>query len=361
MSIPSPGVSPGSPIALTPATLPEFLLAVAPVRPVYIKGPPGIGKSSLVTDFAAAVGLDCVTLLGSQMLPEDLLGVPRIEDGRTRFCPPARIARDTPYCLFLDELPNASKEVQKALYPLVFEKRIDDYVLPAGSVVIAAGNRAEDAAFVNPLSSALLNRLVVVELRASAREWLDWARRNAVHEQVIRYVEARPDHLWSRPPRSEEPFSTPRSWHALSDAMAAFGDALTDEWVGVLAAGCLSPAHAVQFRAFLRQSRLRYDVAKLLKGDIRWPDAPGDRDVLYFLSQSFRAHLVKELPAEPAGIKPPHRELAHAAKALLRSLAAISLEIAQGVVAADEDDRGIPGWFLAEVVRDLPRLAAQAR
>ena len=85
MSIPSPGASPGSPIALTPATLPEFLLAVAPVRPVYIKGPPGIGKSSLVTDFAAAVGLDCVTLLGSQMLPEDLLGVPRIEDGRTRF------------------------------------------------------------------------------------------------------------------------------------------------------------------------------------------------------------------------------------------------------------------------------------
>ncbi len=30
--------SPGSSIALPPATLPEFLLTVAPVQPVYIKG-----------------------------------------------------------------------------------------------------------------------------------------------------------------------------------------------------------------------------------------------------------------------------------------------------------------------------------
>ncbi len=350
-----------TPGALTPGALPEFLLTVAPVRPVYIKGPPGIGKSSLVTQFAASVGLECVTLLGSQMLPEDLLGVPQIENGRSRFCPPARIARATPYCLFLDELPNASKEVQKALYPLVFEKRIDDYVLPAGSIVIAAGNRVEDAAFVNPLSSALLNRLIVVELQVSSREWLEWARRNALHEQVIRYIEARPDHLWSRPSRSEEPFSTPRSWHALSDAMQAFGDTLSDEWIRLLATGCLTPAHAAQFRAFIRQTQLRYDVAKLLKGDIRWPDAPGDRDVLYFLAQTFRAHLVKELPTESTAVRPQHRELAHGAKALLRSLAAISLEIAQGVVVADTDESGVPGWFLAEVVRDLPRLAAQKR
>lgn len=64
---------------LTPGQLTDFLLNVATVRPVFIWGPPGIGKSSLVQEFASQVGLDCVSLLGSQLAPEDLIGVPQIQ------------------------------------------------------------------------------------------------------------------------------------------------------------------------------------------------------------------------------------------------------------------------------------------
>ncbi|WP_046110849.1 AAA family ATPase [Aquincola tertiaricarbonis] len=53
-----------------------FLLQVAPVRPVFIWGPPGIGKSSLVEQFAQDLGLECVSLLGSQLALEDLIGIP---------------------------------------------------------------------------------------------------------------------------------------------------------------------------------------------------------------------------------------------------------------------------------------------
>ena len=91
-------------ISLTQAQLPEFLLNVAVVRPVFIWGAPGIGKSSLVRQFADRLGLDCVSLLGSQLAPEDLIGVPQIVDGKSRFCPPQMIARERAYCLFLDEL-----------------------------------------------------------------------------------------------------------------------------------------------------------------------------------------------------------------------------------------------------------------
>jgi len=90
--------------SLTPSQLSDFLLNVAVVRPVFLWGQPGIGKSSLVTQFAEQLGLPCVSLLGSQLAPEDLIGVPQIEDGVSRFCPPASIARRDPYCLFLDEL-----------------------------------------------------------------------------------------------------------------------------------------------------------------------------------------------------------------------------------------------------------------
>lgn len=93
-----------STISLSQKQLADFLLHIAIVRPVFIWGPPGIGKSSLVMQFAESVGLACVSLLGSQLAPEDLIGVPQIVDGKSRFCPPGMIARDDPYCLFLDEL-----------------------------------------------------------------------------------------------------------------------------------------------------------------------------------------------------------------------------------------------------------------
>jgi len=101
-------------ITVTQKQLSEFLLNVAVVRPVFIWGAPGIGKSSLVEAFAAEVGIPCVSLLGSQLAPEDLIGVPQIIDGTSRFCPPRMIAREEPYCLFLDELNACSHEVQKA-------------------------------------------------------------------------------------------------------------------------------------------------------------------------------------------------------------------------------------------------------
>lgn len=63
---------------LTPSHLTEFLLAVAIRRPVMFWGQPGIGKSALVEGFARDLGLECVSLLGSQLAPEDLIGVPQV-------------------------------------------------------------------------------------------------------------------------------------------------------------------------------------------------------------------------------------------------------------------------------------------
>lgn len=123
-------------------------------------GTPGIGKSSLVRAFAS--------LLGTQLAPEDLIGVLQIVDGRSRFCPPEAIAREEPYCLFLDELNAASPDVQKAFYSLILDRRIGGYELPRGSIVIGAGNRTTDNALARPMASALINRLIHVHLRASA-------------------------------------------------------------------------------------------------------------------------------------------------------------------------------------------------
>ncbi len=350
-----------NPVAhLTQAQLPEFLLHVAIVRPVFIGGQPGIGKSALVQDFAESVGLDCVSLLGSQLAPEDLIGVPQILDGVSRFCPPRMIARTEPYCLFLDELNACSHEVQKAFYSLIHERRVGEYILPKGSIVIGAGNRAQDSAIVKPMSSALLNRMVHVHLKVSARDWLAWAINSEIHPLVIEYIENRPDHLWSAPPKHEEPFSTPRAWHILSDIIHQYGDALFEEShqaaLDALAFGCLSPGHAGQFKAFIKTVRSRYGIDAIFKGKMRWPNKPEERDLLYFLAQSLRARLLKELPPNPKMNQQQH-QLSLRAKDLIKELSRINLEIAQMVVADQGDGHNLPSWFLVEVVRDLPRLA----
>ncbi len=347
-------------IALTQKQLADFLLHTALVRPVFIWGPPGIGKSSLVQQFAAAVGIPCVSLLGSQLAPEDIIGVPQIVEGKSRFCPPAMIARDDPYCLFLDELNACSHEVQKAFYSLIHERRVGDYGLPAGSVVIGAGNRAQDNAIVKPMSSALINRMIHVQLHASHRDWLDWAYQNDIHPWVVEYIQLRPSHLWVEPPKTEETFSSPRAWHMLSEALQQFGDAISDEMLEAVSYGCLSAQHAGQFKAFVKQIRNQYALSAILKGEMKWPDQPGDRDVLYFLALSFRGLLIKELPPGRDGQSAATKRLAHDAKAHIKQLAGISLEIAQLVVAQGESsEESLPDWFMVEIARDLPRIVAK--
>lgn len=346
-------------VTVTPMQLPELLLHVAVVRPVFLWGAPGIGKSSLVREFADSLGLDCVTLLGTQLAPEDLIGVPELVDGRSRFAPPESIARAEPYCLFLDELNASAPEVQKAFYSLILDRRIGAYELPAGSVVIGAGNRATDNALARPMASALINRLVHVHLRASSDDWLKWAAANGIHPWIVDYLVQRPDHLWSAPPKTEEPFSSPRAWHMLSDVLTSYGDDVADETLAMLAFGTLTANHASAFRAYVKTVRHAYDLNAVIKGEAPWPRRPEERDLLYFLAEAFRARLVKELPADKRGASSRGRDLGFRAKTLLVELAEISLECAQLVIASDANGApALPTWFLVEVGRDVPRLMA---
>ncbi len=351
-----------SQVNLTLRQVHEFLLHVATVRPVFIWGAPGIGKSSLVESFAADLGLECVTLLGSQLAPEDLIGIPQIDGGVSRFHPPAMIVRDRGFVLFIDELNVASQEIQKAFYSLILDKRVGEYRLPEGSLIIGAGNRAQDAALARPLPSALVNRMVHVHLKASPREWLDWAERAGIHPWVLDYVRSRPSQLATDvPPAKEEPFSTPRSWHAVSDALHAFGEAVAPDQLDALLFGSLTRDHAVGFKAFLKQIRNRFSVHKILKGEEAWPAAAVDRDLTYFLAQSLRDLLVKELPRGDTGIGRDSRELAQQAKAALTALARIDGELAQLVLTESDAGDRVPDWFVLEIAKELPRLLQERR
>lgn len=287
-------------LALSPPEIVDLLVALPPTRTPFIWGPPGIGKSALVRAAADALSLPCVTLLGTQLAPEDLIGVPRIvsstiggvERHVTEFCPPRAILRDTPFLLFIDELNSAVPDVQKAFYSLILDRRLGDYELPEGSRVVGAGNRIEDRALVRPMATALSNRMLHVALEPNADAWLAWGAESGIHPLVLGFVRARPDRLHELPPTDTTPaYPTPRAWHLLADALSSVDESL---WPA-LAAGSVGDRAGAEFSAYAKRALLAPSLAELADGRAVCPDDP---DLLYFLGASCLGALGKLDPID---------------------------------------------------------------
>jgi len=277
-------------LALSPPELLELLVTLPPDRTPFVWGPPGIGKSALVRDAADRLGLPCVVLLGTQIAPEDLIGVPRIREidpGRfaTEFCPPRAILRPTPFLLFVDELNSAVPDVQKAFYSLILDRRLGDYELPIGSRVVGAGNRVEDRALVRPMATALANRMVHVALEPNAEAWLAWAASLRIHPIVLAFIRARPDRLSEAPPSDATPaYPTPRAWHMLSDAVSA----TTPRLWAALAAGSVGDRAGAEFTAFAARALDAPPLEAIARGEA---PVPRDPELIYFLGASCLARL----------------------------------------------------------------------
>lgn len=236
----------------------KLVQCMAGEQSFLLLSPPGVGKSEMVYQAAAEAGLPCRSLLGTQIAPEDVSGIPRIIGERSVFCPPRVLLPENPepFCLFLDELPACAPDVQKAFYSLLLERRLGEHALPQGTWVVAAGNRMQDRALVRALSSALVNRVTILHLRVDAAEWLAWAAKNSIREDVRAFVSYMPDALMRPVPSEPVPFSTPRAWSLLSYALdkAEASGILNNETRRALAFGRLSAEDAAVFCALAEEA-----------------------------------------------------------------------------------------------------------
>ena len=118
---------------------------------------------------------------------------------------------------------------------------------------------------------------------------------------------------------------------------------------------CLLDLHAGMFLAYTKTLRNTHLLDDIIAQKAKWPDKPENRDVLYFLAQSFRARLLAELPKSKQGISGGMLSFAYRAKGMIKELAVIFFEFGQMCVAAD-GAVALPDWFMMEIIRDLPRL-----
>jgi hypothetical protein len=236
----------------------KLIQCMAHEQSFLLLSPPGVGKSEMVYEAAREVNLPCRSLLGTQIAPEDVSGIPRIVGERSVFCPPRVLLPEhpEPFCLFLDELPACAPDVQKALYSLLLERRLGEHSLPAGTWVVAAGNRVTDRALVRAMSSALVNRVTILQLRVDVDEWLHWAQAQGVRADIRAFISYVPDALMRAVPNEPAPFSTPRAWAALSRSLdlAQASGLLTADTRRALAFGRLSPEDAAAYCALAEES-----------------------------------------------------------------------------------------------------------
>lgn len=225
-------------------------------RPMFLWGPPGIGKSDVVAAITAEMGGLMIDLRLGQMDPTDIRGIPfyNRDLGRMDWAPPIdlpdeALASEYPVVvLFMDEMNAAAPAVQAAAYQLILNRGIGRYRLPRNVVMIAAGNRESDKGVTYRMPTPLANRFVHVEMRADFAVWQDWAVVNGIHKDVVGYLSFAKQDLYDFDAKSSSrAFATPRSWCFVSELLE--DEDLDDVTATDLIAGTIGEGLAVKFQA----------------------------------------------------------------------------------------------------------------
>lgn len=174
---------------MKPKDLIEFLAVAKKAKVVpHIWGPPGIGKSRIVSDYAKENGYDFIDLRLSLLEPGDLIGMPVIEGEKTVFKQPHWFPEPkTNGVLFLDELNRANEDILQAVFQLILDRKINNHSLPEGWQVICAGNYGADFQ-VQDLDPALMNRFCHLTLEVKKTDWKNWADKNKINNKLSNIV-----------------------------------------------------------------------------------------------------------------------------------------------------------------------------
>ena len=245
-------------------------------RPVFLWGPPGIGKSELVAGLTEELGGHMIDLRLGQCEPTDLRGIPYFDRDRgvMNWAPPIELpseelaAKYPIVVLFLDEMNSAAPAVQGAAYQLILNRQVGTYKLPDNVVVIAAGNRESDKGVSYRMPSPLANRFVHLEVRKDFDSWFQWAVNNNVHKDVVGYISyAKQDLMEFDPKSASRAFATPRSWSFVSQFLE--DSEATDAELVDLISGTVGEGLAVKFMAHRKVAGQMPNPQDVLAGKVK--------------------------------------------------------------------------------------------
>ena len=253
-----------------------LLKAFQSKRPVFLWGPPGIGKSEVVSEVTDELGGLMIDLRMAQMEPTDIRGIPYFNKdiAKMDWAPPIdlpdeELASQYPIIvLFLDEMNSAPPAVQAAGYQLVLNRRVGKFKLPDNVVIVAAGNRDSDKGVTYRMPMPLANRFVHIEMRADFTSWQNWAVNKGIHKDVVGYLSFAKQDIYDFDNKSSSrAFATPRSWVFVSDLL---NDEDTDnDTMFNLVAGAVGEGLAVKFMAHRKVAGRMPEPSDILSGKVK--------------------------------------------------------------------------------------------
>jgi len=252
------------------ATISEVQIALTKIieksipHSVFLWGPPGVGKSSIVKKIAQDNDLELIDLRISQLAPTDIRGLPFVEGGLAKFAPPSFLPQEGRGILFVDEFNMASPSMMGIAQQLILDRQVGDYVVPEGWFIIAAGNRAEDRAAVSQMPAPVANRFIHFNVESDLSSWKEYAIKAGMNEQIISFLNFRSPLLFEFN-KNATAWPSPRSWE--------FANSLLE--IGLDIGSAVGEGTSAEFYAYQTIYSKLPDIQGILSGeDVEVPKEP---------------------------------------------------------------------------------------
>ena len=245
-------------------------------RPIFLWGPPGIGKSDIIKQLGTELDAHVIDVRLSLWEPTDIKGIPYFDSNTSKmvWAPPSELPdaemakQHKQIILFMDEMNSAAPSVQAAAYQLILNRRVGTYSLPDNVVMVAAGNRETDKGVTFRMPAPLANRFVHLEMTVDWDDYFDWAVENKIHQEVVGFLTFSKKDLYDFDPKSSSrSFATPRSWSFVSELLHdddTDADTLTD-----LVSGSVGEGLALKFMAHRKHSSKMPNPTDILSGKVK--------------------------------------------------------------------------------------------
>jgi hypothetical protein len=261
-----------------------------------IQGAPGCGKSDLMRQMCEENGWILSVKYLSNMSLEQITGLPcKVENGSTAIWTkpelfnfnnpeyaPKGANDDTIKILLIDDFHLADRIMQKYLFQLLTYKSLNVYSLQKNNAIILAGNRNIDKAGANPIPAPVCNRMMFVEVKSDAEDWLkNFAMKHGVREDICTYIMNNSEGRLSSEPIETAAWASPRSWTYLSYQMdayeKAFGKIGLDD-LKIMATGLIGPENTAKFIEY-HELFAKWDYNKLFGMSLKSAEAEYAKEI----------------------------------------------------------------------------------
>ena len=209
-------------------------------RPILLMGPPGIGKTQIMQQIAEETGVGLVSYTLTHHPRQSALGLPFIDKvilgGEERTVTAytmseiiASVYREMERTgvkegiLFLDEINCISETLTPMMLQFLQCKTFGNQQLPAGWVVVAAGNPPEYNKSVREFDVVTLDRVKKIDIEEDFGVWKEYAYRRGIHGAILSYLEIRREHFYRVETTADGlQFVTARGWEDLSAVLKSY-------------------------------------------------------------------------------------------------------------------------------------------